>query len=71
MFYKSLRCLASKINDKHGEAWVKLQPGTIAFLNNWRVLHGRASFTGYRKMGGCYVAMGELLSKARILKVIL
>lgn len=71
LFYKSLKCLAEKINDPDGEWWLKLSPGTVAFINNWRLLHGRASYSGFRKMCGCYVAMGELLSKARILKIII
>lgn len=47
-----------------------LQPGTVVIYNNWRILHGRTSFTGKRFFGGCYVSMTEFLSKARILKLI-
>lgn len=47
-----------------------LQPGTVMIYNNWRVLHGRTSFTGKRIFGGCYVSMTEFLSKARTLKLI-
>lgn len=50
---------------KHG-----LQPGTVMIYNNWRVLHGRTSFTGKRIFGGCYVSMGDFLSKARTLQLI-
>ncbi|XP_075226237.1 trimethyllysine hydroxylase isoform X2 [Lycorma delicatula] len=69
LFYKSLKCLTAKINDERGEWWLRLRPGTIAFINNWRILHGRANYTGFRKMCGCYVSMGDFLSKARILKM--
>jgi len=47
-----------------------LEPGTVMIYNNWRVLHGRTSFTGKRIFGGCYVSMTEFLSKARTLKLI-
>jgi len=47
-----------------------LQPGTVVIYNNWRMLHGRTSFTGKRLFGGCYISMTEFLSKARILQLI-
>lgn len=47
-----------------------MQPGTVMIYNNWRVLHGRTSFTGKRIFGGCYVSMTEFLSKARTFKLI-
>lgn len=47
-----------------------LQPGTVVIYNNWRMLHGRTSFSGKRYFGGCYVSMTEFLSKARVLKLI-
>ncbi|RZF40007.1 hypothetical protein LSTR_LSTR002410 [Laodelphax striatellus] len=71
LFYRSLRCLARNIQNPNGEWWLKLEPGTAVFINNWRVLHGRASYKGSRILGGCYVSMGDFLSKARMLKVII
>jgi alpha-ketoglutarate-dependent taurine dioxygenase len=47
-----------------------LQPGTVVIYNNWRILHGRTSFTGERIFGGCYISMSEFLSKARVLQLI-
>lgn len=47
-----------------------LQPRTVVIYNNWRILHGRTSFTGKRIFGGCYITMTELLSKARTLQLI-
>jgi len=47
-----------------------LQPGTVVIYNNWRMLHGRTSFTGKRFFGGCYISMSEFLSKARTLQLI-
>ena len=32
-----------------------LKPGELLIFNNWRVLHGRGSFKGSRKMSGCYI----------------
>lgn len=47
-----------------------LEPGTVVIYNNWRMLHGRTSYTGKRFFGGCYVSMSEFLSKARTLDLI-
>ncbi|XP_039289113.1 trimethyllysine dioxygenase, mitochondrial isoform X2 [Nilaparvata lugens] len=70
LFYSALRCLAGCIGRGEGEWWLRLQPGTAVFINNWRVMHGRASYQGSRVLGGCYVSMADFLSKARMLKVI-
>ena len=32
-----------------------LKPGDLLIFNNWRILHGRGSFNGTRKMKGCYI----------------
>lgn len=44
---------------------LRLQPGTVLFVDNWRVGHGRTAFTGRRVMSGCYVARQEWRSAAR------
>ncbi|XP_066999579.1 trimethyllysine dioxygenase, mitochondrial isoform X2 [Anabrus simplex] len=66
-FYKDLQILANIIADPDGEWWFKLQPGTVVFINNWRILHGRAAYTGHRRMAGCYVGHADWISKARVL----
>uniref|UniRef100_A0A8D8LZZ9 Trimethyllysine dioxygenase, mitochondrial n=1 Tax=Cacopsylla melanoneura TaxID=428564 RepID=A0A8D8LZZ9_9HEMI len=48
----------------------RFTPGRVLFINNWRVLHGRSSYRGQRTLTGCYVTMGNLLSRARMLKLI-
>lgn len=70
MFYKSLRALASAVYNPAGEWWFKLKPGTVAFVNNWRVMHGRSSFTGKRHLIGSYLSMADFLSRARVLRLI-
>jgi len=39
---------------KQREYWEQLQPGRPLLFDNWRVLHGRSSFTGNRRMCGGY-----------------
>lgn len=42
-----------------------LRPGTMLFIDNWRVLHGRREFTGRRRLSGCYLPHDDLASALR------
>ncbi|XP_025205009.1 trimethyllysine dioxygenase, mitochondrial [Melanaphis sacchari] len=69
-FYKSYAHFL-EILEREEMCWKHcLKPGTVIIYNNWRILHGRTSFTGKRIFGGCYISMTEFLSKARILQLI-
>ncbi|KAI3373516.1 hypothetical protein L3Q82_022108 [Scortum barcoo] len=37
----------------------------VIFIDNWRVMHGRESFTGLRQLCGCYLTRDDILSSAR------
>lgn len=39
----------------------------VLFIDNWRVLHGRESFTGLRQLCGCYLTRDDVLNTARSL----
>nr|CAD7459984.1 unnamed protein product [Timema tahoe] len=69
--YADLQNLAQVIKDSEGEWWIKLSPGTVMLIDNWRVLHGRAAYTGHRKIGGCYQSRADFLNVARGLGVLL
>ena len=43
-----------------------LKPGELLIFNNWRILHGRGSFKGKRKMSGCYINMEDFESICKI-----
>lgn len=64
-FYKHYKTLATEIQLIQNEWRFKLEPGTVCIFDNWRLLHGRTSYTGRRQMVGCYVARSEFLSVAR------
>lgn len=68
--YEDIHLLAAKVKDPQGEWWLKLHPGIVLFVDNWRVLHGRASYTGLRKMTGCYIGRSDYISTARVLGII-
>ena len=64
--YKALARLGSILESPENQYWIKLQPGTVMLMDNWRVLHGRAAYSGRRVMTGCYLGRDEWLSQARL-----
>lgn len=70
LFYKAVRRLAVAISRAECRWSFLLEPGTVVFINNWRVLHGRSAYSGQRSMCGAYIAMGDLLSRARCLQLV-
>ena len=38
----------------------------LLIFNNWRILHGRGSFKGKRKMSGCYINMEDFESICKV-----
>ncbi|XP_059153732.1 trimethyllysine dioxygenase, mitochondrial-like isoform X1 [Physella acuta] len=66
-FYTAYDKLSGIITDPRHEFWVKLTPGNVLFIDNWRVLHGRAAFDGKRVMCGCYLPREEWISKSRVM----
>ncbi len=65
--YRGIRTVDSLFNDP-GRQWRHtLQPGQALVFDNWRVLHGRTSYTGGRKMTGAYVNREDLDSCLRTL----
>ncbi|XP_061753840.1 trimethyllysine dioxygenase, mitochondrial isoform X1 [Nerophis ophidion] len=66
-WYVAHRELTTQLRRPENELWVKLTPGKVIFIDNWRVLHGREAFTGIRQLCGCYLTRDDVLSKARTL----
>ncbi|KAL7979427.1 hypothetical protein Chor_004585 [Crotalus horridus] len=66
-WYIAHRTLTAELRRPENELWVKLKPGKALFVDNWRVLHGRESFTGYRQLCGCYLTRDDVLNTARLL----
>ncbi|XP_041280181.1 trimethyllysine dioxygenase, mitochondrial isoform X3 [Onychostruthus taczanowskii] len=66
-WYHAHRALTAELRRPDNELWVKLKPGKVLFVDNWRVLHGREAFTGYRQLCGCYLTRDDVLNTARLL----
>uniref|UniRef100_A0A914GTW3 Trimethyllysine dioxygenase, mitochondrial n=1 Tax=Globodera rostochiensis TaxID=31243 RepID=A0A914GTW3_GLORO len=65
LFYEAYQRFAQFANDSAHKVMVNLRPGTVLFIDNFRVLHGRNAFQGERVMCGCYLNRDVLLAKAR------
>ncbi|KAL3042321.1 hypothetical protein OYC64_020294 [Pagothenia borchgrevinki] len=65
-WYVAHRELTNELRRPENELWVKLTPGKVIFIDNWRVMHGRDSFTGLRQLCGCYLTRDDVLSSARV-----
>ena len=65
-FYKALRAFTGITNTSENQLWFKLVPGLLLIMANWRVLHGRSSFTGKRVVHGCYVNGDDFFGKYRV-----
>jgi len=68
LFYDALRKWNAELTSKKNEFWESLAPGRAVVFDNWRVLHGRASFTGHRRLSGAYLNRDDYLSRARTVR---
>jgi trimethyllysine dioxygenase len=65
-FYEALRAFEALAND-HRLQWRRVNPpGEAMLFDNWRVLHGRTSYTGHRHLCGAYVNREDYESKLRL-----
>ena len=69
-FYDAIRKFDLIANNKKYQWRHILKPGELLIFNNWRILHGRGSFNGIRKMSGCYINKEDFDSSCRINKII-
>ena len=54
-FYEGIKKFDILANSEDYQWRYILKPGDLLIFNNWRILHGRGSFNGTRKMKGCYI----------------
>ncbi|PRP76233.1 hypothetical protein PROFUN_15318 [Planoprotostelium fungivorum] len=68
-FYTALKRWSAILTDVGSEYWRQLTPGTLVVFDNWRVLHGRAAFTGYRRLCGCYISWDDYQSRLKVARL--
>jgi trimethyllysine dioxygenase len=67
-FYAALKLFNRLINDPAYEITMRLTPGTALLFDNWRTLHGRRAFQGFRWLCGAYLNKEDFDSKLRVLR---
>lgn len=69
-WYKSFGAFVTELYDPANGIEFILQPGTMLVFDNWRLLHGRKSFLGYRQLMGGFISHTEFKSRARRLGLV-
>ncbi|KAJ3188306.1 hypothetical protein HDU85_005457 [Gaertneriomyces sp. JEL0708] len=64
-YYAALKEWTSLLRSPKNEIRVRLRPGRAVIMDNWRVLHGRAAFTGHRRLTGAYINMDDYRSRVK------
>ena len=67
-FYRALDLFNRSINDPSNEITLRLLPGTVLLFDNWRTLHGRRAYQGFRRLCGAYLNKEDFDSKLRVLR---
>ena len=67
-FYRALKLFNLAINDPSNEITMRLAPGTALLFDNWRTLHGRRAYQGFRRLCGAYLNKEDFDSKLRVLR---
>jgi len=67
-FYDALAQLHRLANDPAHQVRRTLAPGEVLIFDNWRVLHGREAFRGYRRLAGAYLNKEDVESRLRVLR---
>ena len=69
-FYRALKLFNRLINDPANEITMRLAPGTALLFDNWRTLHGRRSYQGFRRLCGAYLNKEDFDSRLRVLQAV-
>ncbi|PWN50462.1 Trimethyllysine dioxygenase [Violaceomyces palustris] len=67
-FYDALRKWNEILTNEEGQYWTQLKPGTALIFDNHRVLHGRSSFVGNRRLCGAYIPHDDYRSRLTVLR---
>jgi trimethyllysine dioxygenase len=68
-FYEAYGCFTRLANDRALQYRRQLLPGAIVLFDNWRVLHARDAYAGYRRLAGAYLNKEDVESRLRVLRL--
>lgn len=66
--YRALKRFASYANDPAMQYRRRLAPGDAVLFDNWRALHARDAYSGYRRLCGAYLNKEDVESRLRVLR---
>ena len=67
-FYRALATFNALCSDPRLQHRRRLLPGSVLLFDNWRVLHARDAYTGYRRLAGVYLNKEDVESRLRFLR---
>jgi trimethyllysine dioxygenase len=67
-FYRALATFNALCQDPALQHRRRLLPGSVLLFDNWRVLHARDAYTGYRRLAGVYLNKEDVDSRLRFLR---
>jgi trimethyllysine dioxygenase len=68
-FYQALASFDALCNEPSLQYRRRLLPGSVLLFDNWRLLHARDSYTGYRRLAGVYLNKEDVESRLRFLRI--
>jgi trimethyllysine dioxygenase len=68
-FYRALATFARLCADPALHYRRRLLPGSVLVFDNWRLLHAREAYVGYRRLAGAYLNREDVDSRLRVLRI--
>ncbi|WP_374377997.1 trimethyllysine dioxygenase [Dongia sp.] len=68
-FQEAYATFARHANDRSLQYRRRLAPGSVVLFDNWRLLHARDAYSGYRRLAGAYLNKEDVESRLRVLRL--
>jgi trimethyllysine dioxygenase len=68
-FYRALARFAGLCAQTRLHYRRRLLPGSVLLFDNWRLLHARDAYVGYRRLAGAYLNREDVESRLRVLRI--
>jgi trimethyllysine dioxygenase len=68
-FYRAYAAFARLASDRRLQYRRRLEPGSLVLFDNWRLLHARDAYQGYRRLAGAYLNKEDVESRLRVLRL--
>lgn len=69
LFAAAYATFARHANDRRLQYRRRLEPGSLALFDNWRLLHARDAYSGVRRLAGAYLNKEDVESRLRVLRL--